>query len=155
MATINLALNLLWFVLLGFAMALGWLVAGVLLALTIIGLPWSIACFRIAAFAAWPFGRVVVKTEELTGDLLDANPMAGLGNIVWFVLAGWWLALGHVLAAVGYAVTIIGLPFAWQHLKLAQLALLPLGRQVVDADLAEAAYDRNRMEALSRMRRRF
>ncbi len=135
---LTLLLNILWFVLNGWLMGLGWLLAAVIMALTVIGLPWSIACLRMAGFAAWPFGRVVVGMDELTGNPDAIGPLVGLGNVIWLVLAGWWLALGHVLTAAALALTIIGIPFAFQHLKLAQLSLWPLGRRVVDADTAEA-----------------
>jgi uncharacterized membrane protein YccF (DUF307 family) len=131
-------LNILWFVLGGWAMGLGWLVAALLMAITIIGLPWSIACLRIAGFAAWPFGRVVVRADEMSGDPDDVGGLVWIGNAIWFVFAGWWLALSHLLTGAALALTIIGIPFAFQHLKLAQLSLFPLGRQVVDADVADA-----------------
>lgn len=118
-------LNILWFVLGGWISGTLWLIAGVLLALSIIGLPWTPAAFRIAGFSYWPFGRRVVERDRGTVSLLL--------NILWFVLAGWWLALHHLALAVGLAVTIVGIPFAWQHIKLAGLALIPVGKDVVDA----------------------
>ena len=120
----RLLLNLLWFVLGGWISGLAWLLAGAILAITIIGLPWTPAAFRIAGFSAWPFGRVVVDR--------DSGVTSGVLNILWLVLAGWWLALHHIVLAAGLAVTIIGIPFAWQHLKLAMLALTPVGKGVVE-----------------------
>lgn len=120
----RLLLNLLWFVLGGWISGLAWLLAGAILAITIIGLPWTPAAFRIAGFSAWPFGRVVVDR--------DSGVTSGVLNILWLVLAGWWLALHHIVLAAGLAVTIIGIPFAWQHLKLAMLALTPVGKDVIE-----------------------
>jgi uncharacterized membrane protein YccF (DUF307 family) len=120
----RLLLNLLWFVLGGWISGLAWLLAGAILAITIIGLPWTPAAFRIAGFSAWPFGRVVVDR--------DSGVTSGVLNILWLVLAGWWLALHHIVLAAGLAVTIIGIPFAWQHLKLAMLALTPVGKGVIE-----------------------
>jgi uncharacterized membrane protein YccF (DUF307 family) len=120
----RLLLNLLWFVLGGWISGTAWLVAGAILAITVVGLPWTPAAFRMAGFSYWPFGKMVVDR--------DPGPVSLLLNILWLVLAGWWLALHHLVLAVGLAVTIIGIPFAWQHLKLAALALAPVGRAVVE-----------------------
>ncbi|MBL8552929.1 MAG: YccF domain-containing protein [Phenylobacterium sp.] len=121
----SLLLNILWFILGGFVSGAAWILAGVILAITIVGLPWTPAAFRMAGFSCWPFGRVVVDR--------DAGAASLLLNILWFVLAGWWLALQHILLAAALAVTIIGIPFAWQHVKLAALALSPVGKAVVPA----------------------
>jgi len=121
----RLLLNLLWFVLGGWISGTAWILAGAILAITVIGLPWTPAAFRMAGFSYWPFGKMVVDR--------DPGPVSLLLNILWLVLAGWWLALHHLVLAVGLAVTIIGIPFAWQHLKLAGLALAPVGKAVVEA----------------------
>ncbi len=125
----RLLLNLLWFVLGGWISLLLWLLAGVLLAITIIGLPWAFAAFRLAGFSAWPFGRQVM--ERPAGDL-GTGPLGFLLNVIWFLLAGWYLALHHLVLAFGLAVTIIGIPFAIQHVKLAVISLAPIGRDVVE-----------------------
>ena len=131
----NLLLNILWFVLGGFGMGLGWLVAAVLMVITIVGIPWAGAAFNIAMFSFWPFGRVAVDRRMLTGrEDLGTGPIGVIGNVIWFLLAGWWLALGHLVAAVALAVTIIGIPFAVQHVKLALLALAPIGQEIVPKD---------------------
>jgi uncharacterized membrane protein YccF (DUF307 family) len=128
----TLLLNLLWFVFGGFWMGLAWLVAGVLMIVTIIGIPWAGAAFNIASFSFWPFGRVAVDRRALTGrEDVGTSGLRLIGNIVWFLLAGWWLALGHLVAAVACAVTIIGIPFALQHIKLALLAVAPIGQEIV------------------------
>ncbi|NPU65434.1 YccF domain-containing protein [Bradyrhizobium sp. 83012] len=134
MQPVSLLLNVLWIVLGGAYMAFGWLVAAVVMAITIIGLPWARAAFNIAAYTLLPFGSRAVRRDEVTGmEDIGTGPLGLLGNIIWFVLAGWWLALGHLVTAIALAVTIIGLPFAWAHLKLAGLALWPIGKTIVPA----------------------
>jgi uncharacterized membrane protein YccF (DUF307 family) len=128
-------LNVLWFVLGGVWMGLGWWVAGVVMAISIVGLPWARSCFVIGSFAFWPFGRDAVRRDELTGrEDMGTGALGCVGNVIWFVLAGWWLALGHLVAAVANFVTIIGIPFGFQHIKLAAIALAPVGQTVVDVD---------------------
>lgn len=121
----RLLLNVLWFVLGGWISGTLWLLAGVILAITIIGLPWTPAAFRIASFSCWPFGRIVIDA--------DTRVASGCLNILWLVLAGWWLALHHLVLAVALGVTVIGIPFAWQHVKLAMLSLTPVGKTIIDA----------------------
>jgi uncharacterized membrane protein YccF (DUF307 family) len=134
----NLVLNVIWILLGGLEMAIGWLLASLIFAISIVGLPWARAAFNMANFHLWPFGREIVDREVVTGrDDLGTGSLGFLGNIIWFVLAGWWLALGHLLFAVLLAVTIIGIPFAWQHLKLAGMALAPVGKMVVDKNGAD------------------
>jgi len=135
MSLISLALNVIWILFGGFWMALSWVVAGLILALTIIGLPWTRAAFTLALYNLAPFGRTVIRRDQLEGhETLDTGPLGVVGNIVWLVLAGWWLALEHLVIAVCFAVTIIGLPFAWAHLKLAGLSLMPVGMVVVPSE---------------------
>lgn len=128
-------LNVLWFVLGGFLAGLAWILAGVLMAITIIGLPWARSCFMIARYTFWPFGYDIVSREQYYGRPdLGTGALGTVGNIVWFLLAGWWLALMHISAAFGLAITIIGIPFAWAHVKLALASLFPVGKTVVDID---------------------
>ncbi|MGE3475319.1 MAG: YccF domain-containing protein [Rhodospirillaceae bacterium] len=122
----SLLLNVIWIIFGGGAMALGWFIAGCVIAITIIGLPWAPAAFRIALYTLIPFGQSVEEHKE-------AGPLSLAGNIIWFVLAGWWLALGHLFWAIVLGITIIGLPFAWAHLKLARLSLMPVGTVIVRA----------------------
>lgn len=132
MAPLRLLLNLLWILTGGAWMALGWLIAAAIMALTIIGLPWTRAAFNIAFYTFLPFGQRAVSRAEYTGaEDLGTGPLGCLGNLVWLVLAGWWLALGHLIIALALALTIIGLPFAWAHLKLAGISLWPIGRMIV------------------------
>ena len=111
-------------------LVLGYVLAGVLLCLPVITIPWAIAAFRIAAYALWPFGRTIVP-----------KPSAGvgsfLGNVIWFVLAGWWLAIAHVLSAIALAITIIGIPLALADLKLIPISLAPLGKDIVSTRRGE------------------
>src|SRR5215470_13839148 len=134
MSPLSLLLNVLWIVFGGLWMAVGWLVAAVIMAITIIGLPWARAAFNIASYTLLPFGQRAVSRSDYTGqEDVGTGPFGLIGNIIWLVLAGWWLALGHVIIAIGLAITIIGIPFAWAHLKLAGLALWPIGKMIVPA----------------------
>jgi uncharacterized membrane protein YccF (DUF307 family) len=134
MQPVSLFLNILWLFLGGVWMAAGWVVAAIIMAITIIGLPWARAAFNIAIYTLLPFGQRAVRRDMLTGQSdLGTGLLGFIGNLIWLVLAGWWLALGHLVTAVLLAVTIIGIPFAWAHLKLAGIALWPIGRAIVPA----------------------
>jgi uncharacterized membrane protein YccF (DUF307 family) len=124
MSPLSLVLNILWLVCGGLAAALAWLIAAALMAITIIGLPWSFGALRIALYTLLPFGQEMRSRP-------DAGLLSTLGNIVWFVLAGWWLAIIHLVLALALAITIIGLPFSWAHLKLASASLAPVGKEIV------------------------
>lgn len=136
----SLLLNVLWIVFGGLWMAAGWLLAAVIMALTIVGIPWARAAANIALYTLLPFGHTAIDREESTGrPTIGTGPLGVVGNLIWLLLAGWWLALGHLITALGLAITIIGLPFAWAHLKLAGLALWPIGKAIVSIDEAERA----------------
>ncbi len=136
--------NLIWFFLGGLWLGLGWWLAGVVMAVSVVGLPWARSCFVIGTFCFLPFGREAIDREELTGHAdLGTGRLGLVGNVLWFVVAGVWLAIGHVCAAAANAITIIGIPFAWQHLKLAQCALAPVGKTVVSCEVADEARRRN------------
>ena len=138
MSLLSLLLNVLWILAGGIWMALAWLIAGVIMAITIIGIPWARAAFTIASYTLLPFGRVAVSREEVMGrEDLGTGPLGTLGNLVWLLLAGWWLALGHILVALALAITLIGIPFAWAHLKLVPISLWPIGKLVLDRDEAQ------------------
>jgi uncharacterized membrane protein YccF (DUF307 family) len=130
MSPVSLVLNVLWIVFGGAWMALGWLIAAAIMAITIIGLPWAWSALTIALYTFLPFGNTVIDRPS--------SPLGGLlgfiGNLIWLLLAGWWLALGHLITAFLLAITIIGLPFAWAHLKLAGISLWPVGRQIVSTE---------------------
>jgi uncharacterized membrane protein YccF (DUF307 family) len=135
MNLLRLLLNILWVLTGGLWMAVAWVVAGVVMAMTIIGLPWTRAAFNIAAYSFLPFGHRVVPRAEVYGrEDLGTGLLGFIGNMLWLVFAGWWLALGHLVTAAGLAITIIGLPFAWAHLKLAGIALWPIGQAIVSVD---------------------
>jgi uncharacterized membrane protein YccF (DUF307 family) len=145
MSALSLLLNLLWIVFGGLWMAVGWVIAAVLMAITIVGLPWTRAAFNIAVYTLLPFGQKAVSRVEYYGsEDVGTGPLGVLGNIVWLVLAGWWLALGHLITAILLAVTIVGIPFAWAHLKLAGIALWPIGKMIVPAEDAPLRYSRRR-----------
>lgn len=128
-------LNVLWFVLGGFFAGLGWIIAGIIMALTIVGIPWARSCFVIARYTFWPFGYDIVSRDEISGRQdLGTGALGTFGNVIWFVLAGWWLAVMHLTAAVALAISIIGIPFAWAHVKLALASLFPIGKTVVSND---------------------
>ena len=134
MSALSLLLNILWIVFGGLWMAIGWVIAAVLMAITIVGLPWTRAAFNIASYTLLPFGQKAVSRAQYAGSAdVGTGPLGILGNIVWLVLAGWWLALGHLITAILLAVTIVGIPFAWAHLKLAGIALWPIGKMIVPA----------------------
>lgn len=124
--------NIFWFILGGFLMGLGWWLAGLVAAITIVGLPWAKACFVIGQFAFLPFGKEAVNRKDLTQrDDIGTGALGLVGNVIWFVLAGWWLAIGHLVSALACFVTIIGIPFGIQHMKLALIALAPIGKTIV------------------------
>jgi len=141
MSPVSLLLNLAWIVFGGLWMAAGWLFAAVIMAVTIIGIPWARAAFNIASYALLPFGRKAVSRAEFFGTPDIGTGLLGMiGNIVWLVLAGWWLALAHLITAILLALSIIGIPFAWAHLKLAGIALWPIGKMIVDSDEMPSRY---------------
>ncbi len=121
----RLLLNILWFIFGGWISGTLWILAGCILAITIIGLPWTPAAFRIAGFSYLPFGKEMIDRDDGMGSCLL--------NGLWLVLAGWWLALHHLVLAVPLAISIIGIPFAWQHVKLAGASLTPVGKTVIAA----------------------
>jgi uncharacterized membrane protein YccF (DUF307 family) len=120
-------LNVIWLVLAGFWLALGYAFAGVICCVLIITIPFGIASFRVAAYALWPFGKTVVRRA-------DAGAGSAIGNVIWFVFAGWWLALGHLFTGIALCVTILGIPFGIANFKLIPVSLLPLGRAIVSTD---------------------
>ncbi len=130
---IRLLLNILWFIFGGFISGCLWLLGGALLAITIVGLPYAGAAWRIAGFAFWPFGKEIVPRELVTGrEDLGTGALGCVLNVIWFILGGWYIALSHLIAAAAEAVTIIGIPFAIKDLQLAVVAIAPIGRTVVD-----------------------
>ncbi len=118
MPPVSILLNVFWIVFGGLWMAAAWVIAAFIMAITIIGLPWARAAFNIAVYTLLPFGQRAVRRDSLTGRPdIGTGPLGLIGNVIWLVLAGWWLALAHLVTAIALAVTIIGIPFAWAHLK--------------------------------------
>ena len=117
-------LNVIWLLLCGIWLAIGYALAGIICCILIVTIPFGLASFRIAEFALWPFGRQLVKRP-------DAGAASTIGNIIWIVVAGWWLALAHIATAIALAITIIGIPLALANLKLVPVSLVPLGRVIV------------------------
>ena len=135
MSIFALLLNLLWILCGGAWMAAGWLIAAVVMAITIVGIPWARAAFNIAIYTLLPFGQTAVSRSDYLGtEDLGTGPFGLIGNLIWLVFAGWWLALGHLITAILLAITLIGIPFAWAHLKLAGMALWPIGKMIVPTD---------------------
>jgi len=138
---LRILLNVLWLIIGGLEMAIAWWIAALLFAISIIGLPWARGAFNIGVYTLWPFGSEAVRRDRLTGqEDIGTGPFGLLGNIIWFLLAGWWLALGHILLAVLWAITIIGLPFAYVHLKILPITLFPIGMTVVSTQPAATPY---------------
>jgi uncharacterized membrane protein YccF (DUF307 family) len=137
MSVLSLLLNIAWIVCGGLQMALAWLIAAVIMVITIVGIPWAKSAFNIAFYTLLPFGQKAVSRADYYGqEDIGTGALGIVGNIIWLVLAGWWLALGHLIIALLLAITIIGIPFAWAHLKLAGIALWPIGKVIVPADEA-------------------
>lgn len=146
--------NILWFIFGGFFMGLAWWFYAVLAFVSIVGIPWGRACFVLGKFAFWPFGREAINRRELTQRSdIGTSAFGTVGNVIWFILAGLWLAIGHVISAVFLTITIIGIPFAIQHIKLAGIALAPIGKTVVYSEVAQAARRANADERVASMRR--
>lgn len=128
-------LNIIWLVLSGFWLAIGYALAGIVCCVLVVTIPFGIASFRMASYVLWPFGRTVVD-----------NPQAGgwstLGNIVWLVVAGWWLALGHLTTGIAMCVTIIGIPLGIASFKMIPVSLLPMGKLIVSSDQPYPGYQR-------------
>jgi uncharacterized membrane protein YccF (DUF307 family) len=124
---VRFILNVLWLVFGGLLLALGYAIAGLICFILVVTIPFGVASFRMANYALWPFGRTLVEKPT-------AGVGSAIGNVLWFIFAGWWLALGHVTTAIAQAVTIIGIPLAIANVKLIPVSLFPLGREIRDTD---------------------
>jgi uncharacterized membrane protein YccF (DUF307 family) len=145
--------NFIWFIFGGILMGLAWWLVGLLAFLSIVGIPWGKACFVIGQFTFFPFGQEAISRKELQQkDDIGTGSLGMLGNVVWFVFAGVWLAIGHLFSAVLCLITIIGIPFGIQHLKLAGIALAPIGKTIVSTEVAVAARKANAEAAVASMR---
>jgi uncharacterized membrane protein YccF (DUF307 family) len=125
--TVKTILNILWLVLCGFWLAIGYVAAGVLMCILIVTIPFGVACFRLASYVLWPFGRTVVPKP-------DAGAGSFIGNVLWFVLAGLWMAIAHIITGLALCITIIGIPLGVADFKLAAVAIAPLGKDIVRTD---------------------
>lgn len=126
MALLRLILNIIWIFVAGFWLAVGYVIAGLVCCVLIVTIPFGVASFRMAGYAIWPFGRDLVRRENASG-------VSTVGNVIWVIVAGWWLTIGHIATALGLAVTIIGIPMAWASLKMIPVALAPFGNQIVSS----------------------
>jgi uncharacterized membrane protein YccF (DUF307 family) len=126
---VRILLNLIWLIFGGLVMAFGYAIAALVMFILIITIPFGIASARIALFCLWPFGRTLVRRP-------DAGAGSAIGNVIWFVLAGWWLALGHLITGVLMCLTILGIPLGLANFKLIPVSLVPFGREIVDVDQA-------------------
>jgi uncharacterized membrane protein YccF (DUF307 family) len=127
---VRVLLNVIWLVFGGLLLALGYAVVAIVMCILIITIPFGIAAFRIALFCIWPFGRTLIRRG-------DAGAGSVIGNVIWFILAGWWLAIGHLVTGVLMCLTIIGIPLGLANFKLIPVSLTPFGREIVDIDEAE------------------
>lgn len=132
MGLLRFILNIIWFLTAGIWLFLGYVLAGIIACVFIVTIPFGLASFRIAGFVIWPFGREVVQG--------DTGVIGMLGNVIWFVVAGMWLAAGHIVTAIVQAVTIIGLPLAWANLKLIPVTCFPFGSQVIRSSDKRAGF---------------
>jgi uncharacterized membrane protein YccF (DUF307 family) len=125
-------LNVLWLIFCGIWMSLAYVIAGVICCILIITIPFGIASFRIAGYVLWPFGRTTIVRP-------DAGAPSVVGNVIWFIFAGLWLAIGHIITSIPLFISIIGIPFAIANLKMVPISLMPLGREIVPTDRAFGA----------------
>jgi uncharacterized membrane protein YccF (DUF307 family) len=123
--------NILWFVLAGLWLAIGYLFAALVMFILIITIPFGLQALKLSMFALWPFGRVAVKRP-------DAGAPSVIGNVLWLILAGWWLAIGHLITGVLLCITIIGIPLGLGNFKLIPISLWPFGREIVPVEEADA-----------------
>ena len=146
--------NFLWFILGGVLMWILWWIMGLICFISIIGIPWAKACFVIGQFTFFPFGKEAIRREELhLAKDIGTSGFGVIGNIIWFLLFGLWLAIAHIMNAIACFITIIGIPFGIQHLKLAGIALFPIGQTIVDKEVAAEVRMQNAKEKVSQMRK--
>ncbi|MBO0607526.1 YccF domain-containing protein [Myceligenerans salitolerans] len=132
-------LNIIWLIFAGLGLFLGYMLAGIICCLLIVTIPFGIASFRIGVYSLWPFGRAVVdKQQSGVGEVMSL-----VGNVIWVVVAGWWLAIGHIVTAIPLFISIIGIPMGWANLKLIPVSLMPLGKEIVPSDTLLPTYQRS------------
>lgn len=131
MSPMNFILNILWLIFGGWVTATSWFLAAFFMMISIIGIPWARAAFNIGLLNLWPFGSKVMSREQITGSDIGTSLFGTMGNILWFLFCGWWLALSHLFWCFVFGITIIGIPIAKQHLKLVKISLAPIGKAIV------------------------
>ena len=145
--------NFLWFILGGIFMGISWWIMGLICFISIIGIPWGKACFVIGEFTFFPFGKEAISREELhQAKDIGTIGFGVIGNIIWFLFFGLWLAIAHIINAIACFITIIGIPFGIQHLKLAGIALFPIGQTIVDKEVASEVRVQNAREKVTQLR---
>lgn len=127
----SLLMNILWLICGGWTTALSWFVSSFFMVISIVGIPWARAAFNIGLLNLWPFGSEVMNRRKISGNDLGTGFLGFLGNVLWFIFCGWWLALAHLFWALLLGITIIGIPFALQHWKLFKISLAPIGKSIV------------------------
>ena len=146
--------NFIWFVFGGIYMGIGWFFCGAILYASVYGIPWGRSCFVIGKFTFFPFGKEAISRKELTGkDDLGTGGLGIVSNIIWFLLAGWWLMIGHTFSGILCCITIIGIPFGIQHFKLAGISLFPVGQVIVSKEEAAAARKTNAEQKIQELRK--
>ena len=128
---INILLNLLWLFFGGWTTAVSWFFSSLLMFISIVGIPWARAAFNIAILNLWPFGSQVVSREKISGHDIGTGSLGFIGNVLWFIFCGWWLAALHVILGLLFCVTVIGIPFGLQHFKLAKISFAPIGKAIL------------------------
>jgi len=145
--------NFLWFILGGALTGLAWFIFGVLACITVVGIPWGRACFVMGKFSFLPFGREAISRKVLKNEKdIGTGFLGSVGNVIWFLFAGLWLALSHLIFALISFITILGIPFGMQHLKLAGISLAPVGKAVVTKEVARAALEENARDIINKSR---
>ncbi|MBL7544848.1 MAG: YccF domain-containing protein [Bdellovibrionaceae bacterium] len=129
----SIVMNILWLVFGGWTTALSWFMSAFFMVISIVGIPWARAAFNIALLNLWPFGSHVMNRRQLSGPDMGTGALGFFGNVLWFVFCGWWLALAHLFWAIVLGITIIGIPFALQHWKLARISVAPIGKSIIIA----------------------
>ena len=127
----RLILNILWLVFGGWSTAISWFTSALFMVITIIGIPWARAAFNIGLLNLWPFGSQVVAREKISGHDIGTGALGTIGNILWFVFCGWWLAAMHIIVGLFLCITLIGIPFGLQHFKLARISFAPVGKAIL------------------------
>jgi uncharacterized membrane protein YccF (DUF307 family) len=146
--------NFIWFVIAGLWLGIAWYILGVLMYILIITIPWGKSAFMLGKFSFFPFGKTVIKRSDLSGkEDVGTGALGVIGNIIWFIFAGFGLAVVNVIYGVIWCITIIGIPFGIQCFKMAGASLIPIGKTVVTNEVATAALKANAEKAVEELRK--